>query len=257
MLLKFCICYLVQVLFGGKCYYIRIVKIKVPNDRGAEIIGELKQKKATKQLLVICHGLKSSAEHPALKAITQKLYEHDHAVFTFNFSDTHGMDLERQVEDIENIVDHFAAEYEEFILIGGSFGALSITIAANRSPKIKGLITVNGFFGSVKLGRQLLPKYLTFRAMTMTSAKAKKFWRFYKGQFSPQKLTLPVLVIHSLADKHVLIGQSRNFFEHLSVPKEFRTLRTSDHNLMPLTETDDIVRMIDEWLDNNLEAFKH
>jgi pimeloyl-ACP methyl ester carboxylesterase len=184
-----------------------------------------------------------------LKAINQRLYEHDHAVFTFNFSDTHGMDLERQVEDIKDIIDHFATDYEEFILIGGSFGALSITIASKRSTKIKGLITVNGFFGSGKLGRPLLPKYYTFRAMTITSAKARKFWKFYKEQFSPRELRLPVLVIHSMADEQVSIRQSRDFFEQLPGPKEFQTLKTSDHNLMPLTETDDIVRMIDEWLE--------
>ena len=224
------------------------MKIKIPTDRNAEIVTELRQKKPTQRLLVICHGLKSSAEHPALKEITQKLYEHGHAVLTFNFSDTHGMDLECQVEDIADLVEHFTADYDEFVLIGGSFGALSIAIAPRRSLKIKGLITVNGFFGSGKLGRPLLSKYLTFRVMAITSAKAKKFWRFYKEQFKPHELSLPVLVIHSVADEQVSIKQSHDFYTLLPGPKEFQTLKTSDHNLMPLTETDDIVRMIDAWL---------
>lgn len=238
---------MVQVLYGVKCYYIKIVKIEILTATKAEIAGELKQKKATRQLLIICNGLRSSVDHPATKAITQKLYEHGHAVFTFNFSDTHGMDLERQVEDIADIIDHFV-DYEEFILIGGSFGALSIAIAAKRSPKVKGLITMNGFFGSGRVGGHLLAKYLAFRALTATSAKHRKFWQFYKQQFRPHELALPVLVIHSIADKHVSIKQSRDFFARLPGPKEFRTLKTSDHNLKPLIEVDTIVQMIDKWL---------
>lgn len=225
------------------------MKIAIPTATKAEITGELKRKKATKQLLIICNGLRSSADHPATKAITQRLYEHGHAVFTFKFSDTHGMDLECQVENILHIIDYFAADYEEYVLIGGSFGALSIAIAANRTPRIKGLITVNGFFGSGRVGGQLLPKYLVFRALATTSAKHRKFWHFYKRQFQPHALTRPVLVIHSAADKHVSIKQSRDFFAQLAGPKEFRTLRTSDHNLMPLTEVGAIVQTINEWLD--------
>lgn len=223
------------------------MKITLDTIVGGKIVGDLQETQGSKQLLLMCHGLQSSAEHPAIKAITQKLYEHGHAVLAFNFSDTHGMDLERQVEDIIQLVEYFSS-YDEFILLGGSFGALSSATAVNKSPKIKGLVTVNGFFGSGRLGKSLLPTYLTFKAMTLTSAKAKKFWRFYKEQFRPERITVPVLVIHSKADKDVSMMQSKVFFTKLSGPKEFHTLETSDHNLQPGDEIDAIVSRIHGWL---------
>ncbi len=236
----------VQVL-SGFSDKIESMKTEISTTGGEKIVGELRQKQASERLLIICNGLRSSADHPATKAITQKLYEHGHAVFTFNFSDTHGMNLKQQVEDIAEIINHFDS-YNEYILIGGSFGALSISIAASRSPKIKGLITVNGFFGSGRVSGHLLTKYLAFRTLTATSAKHRTFWKFYKREFHPEAITIPVLVIHSKADKHVSIRQSQDFYSRLAGPKEFRTLETSDHNLMPLTEVDPIVEIIDGWL---------
>lgn len=199
---------------------------------------------------MICHGLKSSAEHPTIKTITEKLHAHGHAVFSFNFSDAYGIDLKQQVDDIVTVAEHFDT-YGEIVLLGGSYGALSVALAVNKSPrasKIKGIITLNGFFGAGSLGYRLLPKYMLFRVASLVSAKSRVVWKFYKDNYRPDQVTMPALVIHSRSDKEVLIAQSKDFFTRLAGPKEFKELKDADHNLYTGDEIDTVVTTIDEWL---------
>lgn len=83
------------------------------------LTGELRYEgPPEKYLLVICHGYKSSPNHPGIVATAHGLNRKGHATFTFRFSGKNPLDLERQVGDIQNIAEHFA-NYDSIVLIGG------------------------------------------------------------------------------------------------------------------------------------------
>src|ERR1700731_822911 len=108
--------------------------------------GEWHHAKSRQQLIVICHGYQGSSEDPTIIAITDGLNKKGHDTFTFNFSaNTGGFDIEHQVSDVTQIVNHFK-DYDELILLAGSFAALTAAIATIQLPRINRLITLNGFF---------------------------------------------------------------------------------------------------------------
>jgi hypothetical protein len=213
-----------------------------------KISGELRQKQPSKQLLVICHGYKSSRDQPAQKAIAQQLYKKGHAVFTFNFSDDKtGLNLPQQVRDIEATIAHFK-NYPEIILLAGSFGALSTSIAAATAPKIKSLVTLNGFFGKAQLGGEARRNFIAFRLLKLVKPQFRAIWRFYKEQFRPDKIGVPVLVIHSKVDQVIPMAQSQDFFAALPGKKQFSELERSDHEILVGDEIGSIVQIIDDWI---------
>jgi esterase/lipase len=210
------------------------------------LTGELRYKKPAKHLLVICHGYKSSPAHPGIVATTRGLNQKGHTTFTFHFSGTNPLDLERQVQDIHTIAEYFAS-YDSITLIGGSFGALSSAMASN-SPQIRGLVTVNGFFGSNKLGGQLYSTFATFQLLRRIHPKYRKIWHFFQSAFQPAQILVPTLVIHSIVDEAVLINQSKDFYTQLAGPKQFAELESANHDLTLPGNTDEVVAIIDGWL---------
>ena len=217
-------------------------KITLKND----LTGELHYKNPSSHLLVICHGYKSSPTHPGIVATTRGLNKRGHATFTFHFSGTNPLDLEPQVRDIHIIAKHFTS-YNSITLIGASFGALSSAVAST-SAHIRGLITVNGFFGSSKLGRQLYSTFATFQLLRIVHPKYRNVWKFFQRSFQPSQIKVPTLVIHSVIDDTVLINQSRSFYRQLTGLKQFAELEAADHGLTLPGNTEEVVAIIDEWL---------
>ena len=209
--------------------------------------GELCYTKPTSQLLVICHGYKSSSEHPALVAMADGLNVKGYATFMFNFSGTNPLDLTQQTTDIGDISKYFADDYSDITLLAGSFSALSAAIAARREDFAR-LITVNGFFGSAQLGRQFKPTFLAFKALTLASSRHRKIWDFYRHEYQPEQITIPTLVMHSAADTVVSAVQSKDFYERLGGPKRFVDLAPADHHLSTEAYTTRVVNEIDSWL---------
>ena len=144
-----------------------------------DLSGELHPTQSTKFLLIMCHGYQSSTAHPALVALTKALCSKGYAMFTFNFSGKDPLDLARQSIDIGDIAENFASEYSQIILVAGSFGALSCSLAA-RHQNIAGLVTINGFFGAGLLGRQYKPTFLIFKALSAIIPRRKRIWDFYQ-----------------------------------------------------------------------------
>jgi alpha-beta hydrolase superfamily lysophospholipase len=214
---------------------------------GGKLTGQLRYKKPVGRLIIVCHGYKSSSGHPAIMAITEGLNKKGYATFAFNFSDESGLNLEQQVNDIVHIVNHFKG-YSEIILMAGSFGALSTATVAAKLPKVKGLVTINGFFGSGKLGRKHLGTFMIFKFLTVVSPRHKKTWSYFKREFQPARITAPVLVMHAESDKLVPIVQSRNFFEKLTCVKQFTPLEKADHHLTSAKDIDSILDAVNTWL---------
>lgn len=227
-----------------------IKHITFHNTKGEEISGVLKQKNANAPLLIVCHGYNSSINHPGLEAITNKLYDMGDSTFAFNFSKAaQGANILQQVADLNDILAYFK-DHKKKVLLGGSFGALSSTIVAGQSPKVAGLITVNGFFGSKHLGRDNLKTYLMFKLLGLFKPFYKTIWKFLQTDLRPEKITVATLVMHAKQDKEVFIMQSETFFKNLAKPKEFYLLEIADHNLTREEYRQEVAEVIHNWLKN-------
>ena len=129
-----------------------IKDLEFNNSKNEKIHGVLKEKNTSGLLMIVCHGYNSSKDHPAIVTITDKLYKMGHSTFSFNFSKSaQAFNLKEQIADIKDI-SNFFKKYNKIIILSASYGALNGAIAITQLSKIKGLITVNGFFGSIKLG---------------------------------------------------------------------------------------------------------
>lgn len=213
-----------------------------------KLAGEWRHTTSRKQLIVVCHGYQGSSEDPTIVAITDGLNKKGHDTFTFNFSEnTGGFDIEHQFNDIVQIVDYFKS-YDQLVLLGGSFAALTAAIATIKLPAIKGLITLNGFFGTGDLGQDHRKLYLKFRAAALLIPKYRKILKYFKQELQPAMIAAPVLVIHSKVDKHVFIKQSQGFYEQLTVPKHFVKLEDANHGVTSPQDRQKVVSEIHKWL---------
>lgn len=221
--------------------------ITIPTPTGQQITGHLRPVAGSTRLLVLCHGFRSSHEQPALQAIAKGLHAKGHAVLTFNFSDSSGFYINHQVRDIQTLVAHFA-EYSEIVLLAGSLGALNASIAVLEEPRLTGLVTVNGFFGSGMLRGKMRAVFYFFRSLTAFRPSYRESWHYFKSRFAPERIAVPVLVIHSRVDETVMFAQSQQFYAALTSPKEFVELHKTNHDLTNGQEIGLIISSIDTWL---------
>lgn len=227
------------------------VKNKPPTIRPQEVTvdnrvtGSLFVPTKAKTLLVICHGYKSSSDHPTIRTLTEVLGKKGNATYSFNFSGNQPLDIESQVEDIRHIVKHFK-KYQNIVLVAGSFGVLSSAIAAKELP-IQGLVTINGYFGAMPIGK-MRKSYIGFRLLATMNPRYKRIAQYIKQELQPQKITIPTLVIHTKVDEVVPIAQSQNFFKQLGGPKQFIELQMANHDLVRTIELQTVIDGIITWL---------
>lgn len=222
-----------------------IVPIKTQN---RTISGHLANPDA-KNLLIICHGYKNIDEKLEPAGITALLAKLGYGIYNFNPNPSlGGMDLELQTQEISAAVDHFAKKDKNIYLVGGSLGALIASIVAVNNSNVTGIVTLNGFFGKRHVYGTLLGAYTTFRSFVATRPKYNRIWRFYKTAYKPERISQPVLAIHSAVDTSVSIIQSIDFFKHVTSQKDFVMLKYSDHGLSVTEEHETIARAIDTWV---------
>lgn len=215
-----------------------------------QLTAEWHHGKPRERLIVVCHGYQGSSGDPTIVAITAGLNAASHDTVTFNFSkNTGSFDIEHQVQDVAHIVEFFR-DYKEIILFAGSLGALTAAIATVQIAKVKGLITLNGFFGEGQLGQTHRKNYLKFRAAALVVPEYRRILKFYRRRLQPVLIEVPVLVIHSKADKYVYIAQSRNFYDQLTSPKQFVELKMANHGVTSPKDREKVITVINSWLDN-------
>jgi len=223
----------------------RSTKVRLLN---GTLVGTLSRPKSSRQLIVMCHGYQSSGTNSTFLAVSELLNQKGYATFTFTFSpNTGGTDVEQQVSDLHAIIEHFDS-FDEIILLGASFGALSTSITAALDPRVSGLVTISGFMGRRHLGPKYRRTFLVYKTFGMFHPKYRKILRYTKQSLRPENITVPVLVIHSKADVDVLIAQSEWFFSRLSEPKQFIRLDNASHGIRAKADRQLVVDAIDSWM---------
>jgi len=221
--------------------------IIITNKRNTKIEGILYEAPG-KLLVVVCNGFNDVYQHPTISKLVKAIYNGGVSVFTFNYaSDSSGIHLQNQVDDIETILNYFKG-YDKKVLIGGSLGALGAAITARRHPDIAGLITVNGFFGYKDLSIPLLMQYVTIKLASFFSKNNRLLNTFITTELIPDSIQIPVLVIHGRKDKNVFPIQSERFYKKLKSNKILKLLPDVNHGLTYPNNVEQISSIIIDWL---------
>jgi pimeloyl-ACP methyl ester carboxylesterase len=209
-------------------------KIIIPTKSG-KLVGIL-HKKSDTTLMVICHGFGGSKDHASIKRLADALWEKGFSVFRFDFSGVGESDgsfmihLDRQVQDVSDVLSHFRA-YKKIILVGGSLGALSATLATLQYANVSALVTINGFFGSPALDVRHKALYYGWKVLAGTLPSFQRDNLLVTNLLQPEHISVPVLVICTKNDRVVDYRQSVDFYGQLKTKKKLEILPLEKHNL--------------------------
>ena len=227
-------------------------KIYIINNEGYKISGILHLAE-NKNLIIICNGYDSTKEFSSIKLLAEELSKKGYNVFRFDFSGTGESEgpknvfINQQVEDLNSIVNYFK-HFNKINILGGSLGALSASIVSIINSKISGLITVNGFFGTSKLGKEVRKTYFLYRLLTFINRNHRLDYRFFKNNFLPEKIKIPVLVIYSEDDNVINPIQSLDFFSKLKTKnKKPLSLTLKKHDLTGKGDVNKVVESVFNW----------
>lgn len=232
----------------------KVNKITIKNGQGDELVGILNTGD-DKNLIIICNGYNTTKEFSSIELLAYGLNKKGYSVFRFDFSGTGESKgskkvlLNQQVSDLNSVVNYFK-NFNNLILLGGSLGALSTSIVALINPNVTHLITVNGFFGSSEIGKEVRKDYFLYRFASLIIPRYSNDYKYYKSKFLPSKIKLPVLVIYSKKDDIVYPIQSERFFSELSSSKnkKLAALNLNKHDLTGQNDINKVVNSIKNWV---------
>jgi hypothetical protein len=224
-------------------------RVEFKNNSNNKLVG-VHYKGQSKNLIVMCHGYKSSKDNPALESISKSLHKSGYSVLRFDFTghgDSEGdpgIDIIQQVSDIESVIDYYQKKYDGFILVGASFAGFISAIAAIRSESVVRLISINGLFYPSMAGM----KYFQFLFSCLFNEQNRSQLSFYKKYFSPELIKIPTLVIHVKNDSEVNSKQSKKFCSMLMTEQKLVILEEGDHSLTNEKYVSNVFHEINSWL---------
>jgi len=199
-------------------------------------------------LWILCHGLGSTKDHPAITGVAKTLYAKGESVFRFDFSG-HGKSKgresihnEQHVQELGKVMQYFNNKHKEIFLGGTSFSAF-LTVIASLHYKPTGLLTINGIFNP----RTFWIAYSFYAFQSYFSQHKRKQITYYHQQYHPEKLTVPVLVMHGSQDTIVPVQQSKEFYDLLNCKKQFKILNDANHYLTHKKNVLEVVSTALSW----------
>lgn len=167
-----------------------------------------------------------------LKKLGPSLFIYDSLIYTqSNLFKSFIPLCEDELAQLLAVIDYFKQKYifKNIILEGISLGALFSTIATIQEKDISGLIAINGFFNYLNfLHRHPVMDKITFSPLYKKITL--KDVRFIDELFHPERIKVPTLVMHGLADKYLSPETSVRFFNRLLIKdKQLELLKGVDH----------------------------
>jgi len=111
----------------------------IPTPDWFEIQWVLNWKNKSEKLIIFCHGFQGKLNRHIFHNAAQYFPEKWYHSFRFNFYDAwaknrklHHCDFDIHGQDIDTVVEYFNSDYREIIVIGHSFGGLSILYSSQK-----------------------------------------------------------------------------------------------------------------------------
>ena len=195
---------------------------------GVQLSGWYIPNNSSKGTILFCHGNAGNIAHRL--EYLRILHRQGFSVFIFDYrgyGNSQGRTTEKGTYlDVEAALDYLVqntnVSESEVILYGRSLGgAAAINVAQEHSPKM--LIIDSSFISYPKISSDVLSSFFL-------PIPVKMLARFeYNSIELIQKITCPVLVIHSRNDEVIPYSHSKELFNNANEPKEFLTI-SGTHN---------------------------
>lgn len=126
-------------------------KTIILNDHGEQLVGLLHDT-GSKEVVVLCHGFRSSKEHRTMVNLSVALENEGISAFRFDFAGNGESDgsfaygnYMREVEDLRNVVKHFnGAQRIVTAIVGHSKGGGIVLLYASKCPDVQTVVNISG-----------------------------------------------------------------------------------------------------------------
>lgn len=181
------------------------------------------------KVVLICHGIRGDKnERGSFTALAKEIQNKGYSTLRIDFR-AHGqstgidyeMTISKEIEDVESVLDFLESKgYKEIIVLGASFGASIVSLVDySKFDKVKALVLWYGALDNYDVLRT--DNFLSERNKEIAIRdgfyksynKAGKLFRFgvplfeeinqYKPRENIQRINLPKLFVHGLADETV------------------------------------------------------
>lgn len=222
----------------------RRVKGPIKTIKGAEPFS----KKKGKKVALLIHGFSSSPkEFRELGNLLAKNNISIHAPLLPG----HGTSPERLavtkyfqwIEAINEVIKALEKEYKEIYLIGNSFGGNLAIISANKSKKIKGIVTLGT---PIHFRKEKIKRYIIFPIMKRIKLFQKKVYKRDMTEIDKRRVCYKIIPLKSLNHVLKIVGLSK---------KEVKNIKC--RTLVMQTENDRITsEESGEYIINNIKSKK-
>ncbi|KAK9699756.1 hypothetical protein RND81_08G194200 [Saponaria officinalis] len=160
-------------------------KVVVSNSHGEKLVGILHET-GSKDLVIVCHGIKSSKEQIPMVSLAAALGEIGNSAFRFDFAgngESEGSfrygNYRREAEDLRAVVQHFRGiGYVINTIIGHSKGGNVVLLYASKYHDVSRVVNISGRFDLRKgiegrLGKNFLERIKRDGYIDVYSKKGK------------------------------------------------------------------------------------
>jgi len=246
-------------------------RVSFLNSEGEKLIGDLDLPAVERPpfMVLVCHGFLGT-RHGGGRAVTlaRRLATAGFGVFRFDFAgsgesegDFARTTLTKNVDDLTCALNYLEAQgFQNFLLLGRSFGGNAVLACAARDPRVCGVClwsspidmipVLKRIIGEEKFRQLEEGKTITWSDGSRTYSKHPAFledlrkyqMRDLVARVSPK----PLLIVHGEDDQLVPVADACELFQAAGEPKELVVLPGGDHHLKGCL--DQAIRVTLHWL---------
>lgn len=237
-------------------------KIYYQNSTNKKLCGILTKSNKSNKMVIMCHGIRGNKDEcGAFTLLSEKLLDNGYSSFRFDFNghgESDGLDKEmtisKEINDLENTITMLEQKgYDEFILLGASFGAGIVSLFPFEKYKnVKGIVLWYGCldYEYVRYGnlftennKKEAEKNGYYVSRSISTGKEFKFGLelFYETyKYKPYeniaKCKLPKLFVHGDKDSAVSYELSEKVSSNCT-NSTFKIIKDGEHTFMNSDES--------------------
>lgn len=251
-------------------------KIYYKKSNAKKICGILNEANETNKIVIMCHGIRGNKDEcGAFVLLSEKLLERGYSSFRFDFNghgESDGLDkdmtITKEIDDLECTINMLKEKgYNEFVLLGSSFGAGIVSLFPfEKYDNVKGIILWYGCldyeyvrFGNLftEHNKREAEKNGYYTSRSMNTGREFKFGLElfnetykYKPYENLTECNLPKLFVHGDKDSAISYELSQKVSDNCT-NSVFKLIKGGEHTFMNSDE------VINEAIDVTIDFIKN
>ncbi|XP_074331422.1 uncharacterized protein LOC141668433 isoform X1 [Apium graveolens] len=232
--------------------HVQLQRIIIENSHGQKLVGILHQT-ASKELVIICHGFKSSKERIPMANLAAAFANKGISAFRFDFTgngESEGSfqygNYRREADELRNVVEFFHAEKRLVTaVIGHSKGGNVVLLYASKYSDVSTVVNISGRFNlergiEWRLGKDFLKRIKQSGFIDVKDRRGKIEYRVSEASLM-DRLTIDmravsqeiqencrVLTVHGSKDKVIPVKDAMEFGKYIANHRLF-VIEEADH----------------------------